>query len=237
MTVYSYARVSTSDQATEDRSSLETQRRACEAAATIANLDAPIHFSDPGVSGSTRLEDRPEGGKMFSLLKSGDVVIAAKLDRLFRSAADALNNVEAMKAKGVKLILIDIGTEPVTESAVAKMFFGILASVAEFEKNRILGRMKTGRDEKRKKGGHIGGPPPYGFRKVGFGKLSMLEPDEAEQKLVTLIRTLGETGISLHRIATRLGYMGHTTRKGTPWSSVQVGRIIRRDADVVRDNC
>ena len=159
MTVYSYARVSTVEQASEDRSSLSTQTEICAAAAIIAKLAKPIPFIDPGVSGSTRLADRPEGGKMVANLKAGDVVIAAKLDRLFRSAADALNNVEKMKEDGIKLILVDIGIGPVTESAVAKMFLGILASVAEFEKNRILDRMAAGRAGKKKIGGHVGGDP------------------------------------------------------------------------------
>ena len=39
----------------------------------------------------------------------GDIVIAAKLDRLFRSALDALKVVESLKGRGVKLHLLDLG--------------------------------------------------------------------------------------------------------------------------------
>jgi DNA invertase Pin-like site-specific DNA recombinase len=40
---------------------------------------------------------RPAGGPLFAKLTKGDVVIAPKLDRLFRSALDALKVVEALR--------------------------------------------------------------------------------------------------------------------------------------------
>lgn len=226
MTVWAYARVSSVEQAAEDRSSLDVQLKVCDAATTIAKLPAPTPVIDPGVSGSIPLAERPGGGKMISALQPGDVIIAAKLDRLFRSAADALNNVESMKARGVKLILVDIGTEPVTESAVAKMFLGILASVAEFEKNRILDRMATGRIEKRKSGGHIGGQPPYGFRKVGAGKSARLEPDPEERAIIEQARQMRDGGASLRSIGTRLAKSGIRSRTGEVFAPIQIKRML-----------
>ena len=38
-----------------------------------------------------------------------DIVIAAKVDRLFRLALDALKVVESLKTRGVKLHLLDLG--------------------------------------------------------------------------------------------------------------------------------
>jgi putative DNA-invertase from lambdoid prophage Rac len=60
---------------------------------------------EEGVSGSVPVEDRPVGGQLFATLHRGDIVIAAKLDRLFRSALDALKVVESLKTRGVKLHL------------------------------------------------------------------------------------------------------------------------------------
>jgi hypothetical protein len=42
------------------------------------------------------------------------LVVAAKLDRLFRSASDALSAVEAWKQHGVDLMLLDYGSDPVS---------------------------------------------------------------------------------------------------------------------------
>ena len=46
-----------------------------------------------------RLAERPEGGALFAKLNKGDVVIAPKLDRLFRSALDALTVVSPVKPR------------------------------------------------------------------------------------------------------------------------------------------
>jgi DNA invertase Pin-like site-specific DNA recombinase len=41
-------------------------------------------FVEEGVSASVPVEERPVGGVLFANLERGDIVIAAKLDRLFR---------------------------------------------------------------------------------------------------------------------------------------------------------
>lgn len=225
-TVHAYARVSSVEQAADDRSSLDDQVRRCRGVAMAAGLPDPTIYIDPGVSGSIPLAKRPEGGRMHAALQAGDTVIAAKLDRLFRSASDALVSVETMKAAGVKLILVDIGTEPVTESAVSKMFLGIMASVAEFEKTRILERMDDGRKGKKARGGHIGGLAPYGFRKIGSGKSAMLEPEPSEQAVIALVRQLRETGVPFLKICLRLEHMGHLSRTGATFRPIQVQRML-----------
>jgi DNA invertase Pin-like site-specific DNA recombinase len=48
------------------------------------------------------------GGGLFAKLGKGDVVIAPKLGRLFRSALDALTVVEALRDRGVKLHMLDL---------------------------------------------------------------------------------------------------------------------------------
>ncbi len=55
------------------------------------------------------LADRPEGVKLLAAVGKGDVVITAKLDRMFRSASDALGTLEVLKADGVALHMIDLG--------------------------------------------------------------------------------------------------------------------------------
>ena len=46
---------------------------------------------------------------MFARLTKGDAIISPKLDRLFRSALDALQVVENLKKRGVALHLLDLG--------------------------------------------------------------------------------------------------------------------------------
>jgi putative DNA-invertase from lambdoid prophage Rac len=94
MTVFGYTRVSTSEQAADDRSSLDTQRRKILAAAELSGLTVDQFIEEPGVSGGKPLADRPKGGPLLAQLSKGDVLIVAKLDRAFRNAADALATAE-----------------------------------------------------------------------------------------------------------------------------------------------
>jgi DNA invertase Pin-like site-specific DNA recombinase len=190
-----------------------------------ASLPDPTPFIDPGVSGSVPLSKRPEGGRMYAALQKGDLIVAAKLDRLFRSALDALTVVEDLKARGVKLILADLGSDPVTDSGISKLFFSIMASMAEFEKTRIAERMDDGRKGKKARGGHIGGKAPYGFRKVGAGRDAMLEPDPDEQAIIDLARQMRGSGASLGAIARQLAADGKLARAGKPFEAMQIARM------------
>lgn len=199
MAVYIYTRVSTLDQA--EGTSLPEQARKCQGAAMMGGHDVAATFTDAGISGSVALAERPEGGKLVASLKPGDVVIVAKIDRCFRSAADALTTVQAWQAEGISLVVAEFGAEPVNANGTAKLLFGILAMVAEFERGLIRERMAGGRAAKKANGGHIGGSAPFGFRKVGAGKGAMLEPVPAEQAAIADMRVWSQEGQSLRQIA------------------------------------
>jgi hypothetical protein len=66
--------------------------------------------------------------------------------------ADALATAEQLKARKMDLIVADMGSEPVTQNGVSRMFFGMLALVAEFERDRIKERSAEGRIAKRRGG-------------------------------------------------------------------------------------
>src|SRR3954452_25090170 len=108
MTVYGYTRVSTDRQADEGES-LGAQQRVVEGYAMMLGLKLDEIFVERGVSGSKPLRDRPEGARLLATLKEGDVLITPKLDRMFRSALDALNVLGQIQKRGVSLHMIDLG--------------------------------------------------------------------------------------------------------------------------------
>ncbi len=87
-----YARVSTAEQ------NIAIQRTQAEQAGfTIDEVVA-----DDGVSGvSIPLRDRPEGKRLFDLLRRGDVLVVRWVDRLGRDYRDVTNNIRAFMDKGV----------------------------------------------------------------------------------------------------------------------------------------
>jgi DNA invertase Pin-like site-specific DNA recombinase len=141
-------------------------------------------------------------------IQAGDVIIASKLDRLFRSASDALLQAEQFKAQGVDLIVADMGADPVTQNGTSRMFFGMLALMAEFERDRIRERQREGIKGKKAKNGYIGGRRPYGFQIVGTGRDALLVEDEREQEAIRTIHALRATGAGYMKISMALQAQG-----------------------------
>lgn len=227
-----YARVSTAEQAADDRSSLENQEkiiRGYAMAKGFSQFETAI-YTDPGVSASIPLSKRPSGGRLLDDAKAGDTVIASKLDRMFRSASDALNMVEIFKEKKINLVLFDIGSEPVAESALGQFFFTIIAAVAQLERTMIKERVMGGKRAKKAKGGHIGGKIPYGFKVVGAGREARLESVPEEQKVITAVRELlvDRPYLPVGFTMRTLTEQGLTARNGKPFFPMQVSRIIEQ---------
>ena len=231
--ILSYARVSTYEQAAEGTTSIAEQERRNRIVASMrgAGTFDFVTYTDEGVSGAIPLQDRPGGKALLSAAKAGDVVVAVKLDRLFRSAIDALQTSEALKKRGVDLILIDIGIDPVSANGAGKLFFGILAQIAEFERERIAERMADGKRAKRGQhggAGHAGGPPPYGFKVVGEGREARLERNEDEEHILRKVAELSEHYSSPWVIGKKLTEQGFHDRAGNIFRVPQVKRLMER---------
>ena len=86
-----YVRVSSEEQA-DSGLGLEAQRRRIAAFCQMKGVRLAEVFEDPGVSGGKPLATRPAGSKLLaSAMKGKSLGVVAKLDRLFRSVADAAN--------------------------------------------------------------------------------------------------------------------------------------------------
>src|SRR5207248_3488008 len=142
------------------------------------SLDAV--FVERGVSGSKPLSDRPEGGRLLAILKPGDVVITPKLDRLFRSALNALDVLAQLKERGVSLHMIDLGGD-VTGNGISKLVFTIASAVAEAERDRTRERIADVKRDQRARGRFLGGTVPFGYRLTQDGELI---PHEKEQEAI-----------------------------------------------------
>jgi putative DNA-invertase from lambdoid prophage Rac len=139
MKVFGYCRVSTAVQATNGES-VDTQKQQITGYAMIKGWTVAGFFIETGVSGSVPLAERPEGARLIAAAAKGDAIISPKLDRMFRSASDALTTLEELKAEGIALHLIDLGGD-VTGNGIGKLTFTILAAVAESERDRIRERI------------------------------------------------------------------------------------------------
>ena len=88
---------------------------------------------------------RPQLQAALDFVRDGDVLVTTKPDRLARSVADLLSVVARLEAKGVALLVLSMGGQPVdTRSPTAKLTLTLLGAVAEFEKALMLERQREG---------------------------------------------------------------------------------------------
>jgi putative DNA-invertase from lambdoid prophage Rac len=206
MAIYGYTRVSTLKQS-EDGLSLDVQKRQIEAYCQQQAIPLIIEkvFVEEAVSGSKPLFDRKEGSALNDTLKQGDILIASKLDRLFRSAIDALTVTEDLRKRGVSVHLMDLGGD-VAGNGMAKLFLTIAAAFAEAERDRIRERIINVKDDQKKQGKYLGGIVPFGFAVGGDGDLV---PVEEEQKAIESMVKFRKGGISLRKISDLMKKKGH----------------------------
>lgn len=209
MAVYGYCRVSTQRQVDEGES-LDVQRRQIEGYALMHGMALDGVIVEEGVSGSVPVQDRPAAGPLFAKLVKGDVVIAPKLDRLFRSALDALQVVEGLKARGVKLHLLDLGGD-IAGNGLSKLFLTIAAAFAEAERDRIRERVGQVKADQKARGRFLGGIMPFGYRLVrdDDGKGGRLVPHDGEQEAIREMAALRAQGKPLRAIAEAMRAKGH----------------------------
>ncbi len=218
MAIYGYIRVSTIAQA-DAGESLKVQRRKIEARAQEQGWTLDQVFVERGVSGGKPFADRRQGKALLDVLAEGDVVIASKLDRMFRSASDALAIMEDFKRLGVGLYLLDLGGE-IGGNGIGAMGFTILTAVAQFERERIAERIAEVKADQRSRGRYLGGAVPFGYKVAKDSK--HLDPAPKEQAAIKRIRRLRQEGKSLRAISEDMKKRGHNV------SHEGVKRILER---------
>jgi DNA invertase Pin-like site-specific DNA recombinase len=167
MAVISYLRVSTTDQ------TVENQRQQIEAAGY--SLENDFVFADEGISGAVPAEQRPALVEAIRTARKGDVFVVVAIDRLGRNAIDVLSTVEAIKAKGVKLISLREGFDLSTPAG--QMMLHMMAGFAEMEKALIAERREAGIARAKSEGVHCGRPPfEHGELIAGLWALGMSYP-------------------------------------------------------------
>jgi DNA invertase Pin-like site-specific DNA recombinase len=147
------------------------------------------------------------------------VLVAAKLDRMFRSASDCLAVVEAFKARGVSLFLLDLngGADDVSGNGIARLFLTIVSAFAEFERDRIGERIRATKRAQKARGEYLGGVVPFGWTYDAARKL--VEVPE-QQRAIKQIHRLAGQGLSPYRISDDLA------SRGVKVSHVTVRKII-----------
>ena len=136
-----YARVSTDEQ------NLDLQLNALRAANCI-------NIYEEKVSGAGK--KRPQLDLAIKELQHGDTLVVWRLDRLARSMSEFYTRLSQIEAAGAQFRSLTENFD--FNNAVGKFVLGILALVAELERQITIGRTRAGMEAARMRGRQIGAP-------------------------------------------------------------------------------
>lgn len=145
---FAYCRVSTADQTTGNQVA-----EICAAGFSVE----PKRIVAETVSGSVPAMERKGFAKLIDRLEAEDVLIVTKLDRLGRNAMDVRATVERLAAEGVRVHCLALGGVDLTSPA-GKMTMGVIAAVAEFERDLLIERTQSGLARAKAEGKRLGRP-------------------------------------------------------------------------------
>ncbi|KAA6439683.1 recombinase family protein [Dyadobacter flavalbus] len=186
-----YARVSTQDQ------NLEMQLDALQK----AGCEKIFQEKASGIK-----SDRPQLAAMQLILREGDVIYIYKLDRLGRSLKHLLEMTSDLEKRGIGLVSINDSID--TTTAQGRLIFNIFASLAEFERDLIRERTKSGLEAARARG-------RKGGRTRGLSK-------EAEKKAMLAQTLYNERKLGVNEIAADLEISKMTLYKYLRHRGVQI---------------
>lgn len=184
--VFAYCRVSTLDQTTEN------QVREIEAAGF--NIEQKRVIVET-VSGSTAAMERKGFSRLVDRLESGDVLIVTKLDRLGRNAMDIRSTVDALAKEGVRVHCLALGGTDLT-SAAGRMTMGVIAAVAEFERDLLIERTQSGLARAKAAGKILGRPSALSKQQ----KEAILQRRAGGDSLGMLAREYGVSRAAIQRV-------------------------------------
>lgn len=189
--VFAYCRVSTTEQTTDNQlQEITAAGFAVQASRVVAET----------VSGSVPASERQGFGKLLDKLESGDVLVVTKLDRLGRNAMDVRATVEALTGLGVRVHCLALGGVDLT-SAAGKMTMGVIAAVAEFERDLLVERTQAGLARAKAEGKALGRPSALSSAQVA----EVGQRLTAGEAIAAIARAMGTSRQTIMRARDGLG--------------------------------
>lgn len=177
--LFAYCRVSTVGQTTENQIQ--------EIKAAGFDLQAQRVIEEV-VSGSTSASERTGFAKLLDRMEAGDVLVVTKLDRLGRNAIDVQQTVQMLEGKGIRVHCLALGGVDLTSPA-GKMTMGVLAAVAQFERDLLIERTQAGLERAKGEGKKLG-RPAFDTAKVQELKANGLSQSEVAKQLEISLSTV-----------------------------------------------
>jgi site-specific DNA recombinase len=221
--VVSYARVSTTEQASEG-TSLDFQKSQLTGYCQLQGWTVVNSYVDGGYSGKNA--DRPGLQRLLTDAKLGlfDKMVVFKLDRLARNLSLLLEIEKTLKEHGITLISMKESVD--TSTPTGKMAFSLFGVVSEWDRANIVERTRNGRLQRYKEGCWGGGKSPYGYSYDK--KTRKLIINESEARVVRRMYSEYVNGKSLFAISQGLNqdHIPPRAKRSQGWWQTAVRQVL-----------
>lgn len=214
-----YLRTSSASNVGTDKDSERRQRDAIATFAKAAGFEVVAEFYDAAVSGADPIQDRPGFAALLDRIEGNGVrvVLVEDASRFARELMAQELGITVLIQRGVRLLTTSGDDLTASDDPSRKMMRQIAGAFAEYEKARLVAKLKVARERKRKETGHCEG-------RRGHNELRPVVVAEAKR----LRRASPKTGerLSYREISARLAAAGHLNERGVPYNPKSVRAMV-----------
>lgn len=214
-----YLRTSSAANVGADKDSDRRQREAITAFAKRNGYQVIGEFYDAAVSGADPIQDRPGFAALLDRIEGNGVrtVIVEDASRFARELMAQELGITLLISRQVRLLTASGDDLTASEDPSRKMMRQIAGAFAEYEKARLVAKLKAARDRKRQAGEKVEGRKSHVERRpeaVALAKqLHRKNPVTHKHK-------------SLRKVAAELAAAGHRNERGQPFNPKSVRAMI-----------
>ena len=213
-----YLRTSSAASVGADKDSEKRQRAAIEGFAKRSGFALVSEFSDPGVSGADPIETRPGFAALLDRIEGNGVrtVIVEDASRFARELVTQELGIIALIRRGVRVLTASGDDLTDSSDPSRKMMRQIAGSFAEYEKARLVAKLRGARERKRTASGKCEG------RKA----LAEINPELVRQAKRLRRRSPKGHQRSLRDVASELAKLGFLNERGKPFSASSIASML-----------